>query len=568
VPASIAAAAIAPRVPYPLLATVDRRFVVMRCYTHVLFRERDRTYVRVAAEDKMLLITVSAPPDTDKESSRTQPRAPPARQCAGGRMTTDKDASRQKDVLLSGGYGRSINSARAGFLPICLERAPIGAFQNIPVYLRTIKSGRPETVPVDAATEIKEAFTLYSTEHVSFTETHRQRLVGHGVKFVYIPMGMQTRFREQTESSLQNVAEDPTIAVSVKSEIIYETSVELVNELLSDSDFAGKSPRLEKVSRAVTTLVLNDPTSFSHLFAASHHDFYTATHMVNVATWMVPVAYAMGIQDVNELNHICQAGILHDIGKVYIAPEILNKKGKLTDEEWRTIRSHPEMGCKYLEKFEHIHPLVYTVTKQHHERIDGSGYPDGLKGDAIHMVSRICAVVDSFDAMTAFRPFKDRTMSVAEAMHIIVREAPTKYDTSVVDAWTGLLQSAEHNGVIAPTAPAAHDGKNKRKYPRFPINCPARAHTLEMGGRRWEERPGIQVIAHNISRSGLGFLTQTPIRAGEHVRVYLQGKGSLNRMSEGVTVRCREYKDGWYEVGMQYVALNAESADTTVLPAA
>ena len=78
----------------------------------------------------------------------------------------NKDVSRakDKDVLLSGGYGRSINSARAGFLPICLERAPIGAFQNIPVYLRTIKSGRPDAavaVPADSAAAIKEAFTLY-----------------------------------------------------------------------------------------------------------------------------------------------------------------------------------------------------------------------------------------------------------------------------------------------------------------------------------------------------------------------------------------------------------------------
>jgi hypothetical protein len=83
------------------------------------------------------------------------------------------------------------------------------------------------------------------------------------------------------------------VAISVKSEIVYETAVELVNELLSEPDLAGKSPRLEKVSRAVTTLVLNDPTAFSHLFAASHHDFYTATHMVNVATWMVPLCHGL-----------------------------------------------------------------------------------------------------------------------------------------------------------------------------------------------------------------------------------------------------------------------------------
>src|SRR3954468_9733399 len=96
-------------------------------------------------------------------------------------MKLERDATRQKDALLSGGFGKSTNSARAGFLPICLERVPIAAFQGIPVYLRTIKGKSGE----DDST--KEAFTLYSTEAVSFSEQHRERLVGHGVKFVYIP---------------------------------------------------------------------------------------------------------------------------------------------------------------------------------------------------------------------------------------------------------------------------------------------------------------------------------------------------------------------------------------------
>jgi HD-GYP domain-containing protein (c-di-GMP phosphodiesterase class II) len=146
---------------------------------------------------------------------------------------------------------------------------------------------------------------------------------------------------------LLSTVDDPSLSISVKSEIVYETSVELVNELLSEPELLAKSPRLENVSRATTMLVLNDPSAFSHLFAASHHDFYTATHMVNVATWMVPLAHAMGHRDTNELNTICQAGILHDVGKIYIPTETLNRKGKLSDAEFHAGR----LSTAFLDEF-------------------------------------------------------------------------------------------------------------------------------------------------------------------------------------------------------------------------
>jgi HD-GYP domain-containing protein (c-di-GMP phosphodiesterase class II) len=452
---------------------------------------------------------------------------------------------RTQDVLLSGGFGTSTNSARSGFLPVSLARLPLAALDGISIYLRSA-----------AGPDKKETFTLFSAENLRFTQKHQERLTQAGVKFVYISMAQQAQFRAQTENKLMELATEPSIAVSIRSEIVYETCVELMNELLSEPDLAAKSPRLEKVSRAVTTLVLNDPTAFSHLFAASHHDFYTATHMVNVSTWMVPLAYALGHHDVEELNQICTAGLLHDIGKMYVSGEILNKKGKLSAEEFAQIQRHPELGCEHLKKYAHIHPLVMSVTMEHHERMDGSGYPRKLLGSQTHPISRLCAVVDSFDAMTAFRPFKDRTMTVAQAVKIIVDETPQKYDPQVVDAWIGLLKAAEKL-VAADIGPNTQ--KCRREFQRFPINCTARLHILESKPEGWEERLGMPMVAHNISRGGVGLLSKTLVQPGEHVRVYLLGAGTLNRMNEGVTVRCREYRDGWFEVGMQSAPILADA---------
>lgn len=500
------------------------------------------------------------------------------------------DGVREQDLLLSGGFGRSANSARAGFLPIALEQVRVAALEGIQVHIRVRADAAATSPEAERADDDHHTnFRLYCAENVRFSEEHRQRLLEHHIKFVYIRMADQSRFRRQTEAQLQSIAEDPAVAISEKSRIIYETSVELMNELLAEPQLLSQSPRLEQVSRAVTTLVMNDPTAFSHLFAASHHDFYTATHMVNVATWMVPLAYEMGYHQHDMLNRICQAGILHDMGKTTVSEEVLNKPGKLSDDDWAQIKRHPEAGAEYLSSYDHIDPLIITVTRQHHERLDGTGYPYGLKGDEIHAVSRICAVVDSFDAMTAFRPFKQRTLSVQQAIEILQKETPAKYDPEVMKAWMRLIGTvkpedelaglealadakpvapvastpARHAAPvnipaipIAPLIPAAPD--NRRRADRTSLHCPARAHILVHNGTALQEKPGMPVVVHSISRSGLGFLSQVPLPIGEFVRFYLNAKGWEGRKLDGQTVRCRTHNDCWNEIGVQFTNVESE----------
>lgn len=460
----------------------------------------------------------------------------------------------ERDVLQSGGASRSHNSARAGFLPAPLDRVPLPALRGLPVYVRLcigLEEGTPDPN--------HPGFRLYCSETVQFSEEHRQRLLERGVKFVYLRMADQSQYRRQTEENLTATAADPAVAIAEKSAIVYETSVELVNELLSEPEMLVNSPRLEQVSRAITTLVINNPSAFTHLFAASHHDFYTATHMVNVGTWMVPLAYELGYRDPEMLNLVCQAGLLHDMGKTTIPEEILNKRGKLTEDDWAMIKGHPEAGYRYLMQYESVNPIVLRVTREHHERMDGSGYPQGLRSKDIHPISRICAVVDSFDAMTAFRPFKERTLSVPDALAIIQAETPRCYDEDVVAAWLRILQ----RGDVQEVGPVQGMGQLqetscRREHTRTSFHCHARMHTLIWCDGTLVEGPGFPVVAHSISRGGLGFLTQRPIERGAYVRLYLQAPGWQGRPLDGQTVRCRTYQDSWNEVGLSFGAPGAE----------
>lgn len=441
--------------------------------------------------------------------------------------------------------GRPATSSQAGYMPIPLRYAPARAFRGIAVYLRS------EAADVDAGGEL---FTLYRAANLPFTPDDRQRLL-QSLKHVYVRIADHARFRAQAETSITEAVNDPTRAVSEKSALVYETSLELVNELLAEPDVTAHSARIGSVSRAVTTIVLSSPDAFQHLFSASHHDFYTATHLVNVATWMVSLAYELGISDPGDLSRVCQAGMLHDIGKIFVSPDLLNKPGRLTNDEWKQLQRHPVLGWEHLRRTEGLPTVVLDVCRQHHERLDGSGYPDRLKGDFIHRISRICAVVDAFDAMTALRPFKQKTMSVSEAILAIRADTPAKFDPEVVDAWVRLVNRVNDRDLTAKTSQAEQAAKDKRRFQRFPCDCPARIHLLlPVPGGGWQEEPGVMVHVKDVSRFGLGLRVGQPLEPGRHIRVYMHAKSTRDRPGKrihGVVARCVFLDDGEFLVGLE-----------------
>lgn len=140
----------------------------------------------------------------------------------------------------------------------------------------------------------------------------------------------------------------------------------------------------------------------------------TYLHSVVVAGLMAQMATLLEYDD-EMVDEIGRAGILHDVGKLIIPNAILNKPGKLTAVEWRMIRSHPEIGYRRLKDLGDVSDTVLDICRLHHEALDGSGYPLGLKDDEISAVVRICTVCDVFDALTSVRPYK-KAWSTADAL--------------------------------------------------------------------------------------------------------------------------------------------------------
>ena len=164
-------------------------------------------------------------------------------------------------------------------------------------------------------------------------------------------------------------------------------------------------------------------------------DEYTATHSAGVRELSHKLATEMGLSAA-DIFDISVAASLHDIGKVKIPDAIINKKGKLTDEEFAMIKRHPAISYEMLEELSSF-KNIKNIVRHHHERIDGRGYPDGLKGDEISLGAKIVAVADTYDAITSARSYK-KAFSHEFALEEIARVAGTQLDRDVVRAFIGM----------------------------------------------------------------------------------------------------------------------------------
>ncbi len=166
-------------------------------------------------------------------------------------------------------------------------------------------------------------------------------------------------------------------------------------------------------------------------------DHYTYGHSKKVGEYAVAMSQLLG-QSEDKVATIRASALLHDIGKVSIPDSILNKTGTLTEKEWQQIKTHPQVGVDILR---HVIDLVNCLPAilHHHEHYDGSGYPAGLKGDAIPLEARILAVADAYDAITSSRPYREQ-LSSQQALNELKRCAGTQFDAELVDIFCKMVQ--------------------------------------------------------------------------------------------------------------------------------
>lgn len=182
----------------------------------------------------------------------------------------------------------------------------------------------------------------------------------------------------------------------------------------------------------------------SYAKAVEAKDFYTKGHSDNVARYALNFAKFLGLSE-RDCEIIYVAGVLHDIGKIGIPDNILNKPGRLTPEEYEVMKQHPVIARDILNKVESLKeviPLVY----HHHERVDGLGYPEGLKGDEIPISVRLLTVVDAFEAMTSDRSYR-KALPLDKVKKIMEEGIGTQWDEELVKKWFFLVEKKGMEGI-------------------------------------------------------------------------------------------------------------------------
>jgi len=209
------------------------------------------------------------------------------------------------------------------------------------------------------------------------------------------------RARNAAISAANDMGERQAAVQNVKG------SVQALKSLFADAttDAALSAKNIAPVADQIAETMQRNPLVLLNVTRLKSKDETTFVHSVAVSALMVQLSRYVKLGD-KMVQLLGMAGLLHDVGKTRIPGEVLNKKGKLTDEERALIRDHPALGHEILSRHVDMPKIVLDICRHHHERLDGKGYPDGLSANEISLYVRICTICDVYDAVTSIRPYK------------------------------------------------------------------------------------------------------------------------------------------------------------------
>lgn len=212
---------------------------------------------------------------------------------------------------------------------------------------------------------------------------------------------------------------------------IYKNASEVLNALFSNPETLGNYEACKDVVTSLVDTILVDDFTIKSLLVIASHDYYTHTHSINVAIYALSLGSFLGLQS-ETLAELGESALLHDLGKSKIASTIINKNGKLTDREFKEVQKHSDLGYAVGLKLGIKNKYVLQGIRHHHEKMDGSGYPLGLKGKDIPLFARIIGACDIFDALTSRRTYKE-PMTTFEALKLMKITMKNHLDIKLLD---------------------------------------------------------------------------------------------------------------------------------------
>ncbi|MDD2733915.1 MAG: HD domain-containing protein [Desulfuromonadaceae bacterium] len=269
------------------------------------------------------------------------------------------------------------------FVPISLESIEPLIFPDVALYIKT--GGN---------------YVLYKSNGRDFSDHDHERLSKNGVGFVFVSKDDMDVITSHMEASAERLLKGHLLNAQAKGKMIYQTSINFVNDIFTNPE---KSTDLHRTKRLIENLMLylsNNPDAITSLETVMSHNYYTFVHSLQVASLALLMHSESYSLSRDEMLDVGTGAILHDFGKIFVPQEILNKSGKLSEDEINILRRHPEEGYIYLESKGVLSPVALSIVRLHHERCDGSGYPLGLESREIPRSAQITGIADVYCTLT------------------------------------------------------------------------------------------------------------------------------------------------------------------------
>jgi len=293
--------------------------------------------------------------------------------------------------------------------------------------MRLVTTSSVESGTILAKAIYNENGQVLLNEGVELKKAIIHRLNTLGISYIFI------KDREN-----EDIQYNGTISDSLRKEAI-QTINSTFKEIQKDTSLHGSlvvekaSKKFSELIRCLMTEIKDQKELLTLLSDAFIYDNYIFSHSLNVTLYALAIGIKLNLPQ-RDLETLGLGAIFHDIGKIKVPKEVLLKPGKLTQEEYEAIKTHAEEGFQLLRKVPTIPLLVAHCAFQHHERLNGSGYPRGIVGDEIHYFGKILAVADVFDAVTSNRVYR-RAMLPHEGLEILYAGSGTLFEKKIIEAF-------------------------------------------------------------------------------------------------------------------------------------
>lgn len=307
------------------------------------------------------------------------------------------------------------------YVPVSIESIQADLFPDVALYIR---SG--------------EKYILYKSHGRNFTASDQERLMENKVEFLFVSPADLEVITTFMENNAERVLKDDTLQAKTKGKIIYQTSINFVGDIFEHPEKVSDFSRSKRLVENLLQYLASDRDSFSSLESVMAHNYYTFVHSLQVTALSVLLHAEAYLLSHDEMLDVGIGTLLHDFGKVFVAPAILNKEGKLSLAEIEEYRKHPEEGYQYLKKNTRLSEISLGVVRSHHERNNGNGYPQGLKGPAISRSAQVAAICDVYCTLTIDRACR-KALSSAIAVSIMKQEMKGSFNERLLDVLEGIV---------------------------------------------------------------------------------------------------------------------------------